>query len=247
MKRVALVTGASRGIGAAVARQLASDGADVVIQYAASIEAAQAVADTCRSFGVNALALQADLRSKQSTGRLKEQLERLDWTLNTPNIVVHCAGIAHYGLLEDTEDQIWDDLMNVNLKGAYHLTQWFAPAMRWERWGRFIHLSSVWGAAGASGEAAYAASKGGLNAFTKSMAKEMASSGVTVNAVAPGAIDTNMLAALGAQEREKLCSEIPLGRLGQAEEVAQLVRFLVSEGGDYITGQIIGLNGGWHM
>jgi 3-oxoacyl-[acyl-carrier protein] reductase len=244
VKRIALVTGASRGIGAAVARQLASDGADVAIQYYAAAEAAEGVADACRGFGVQAIALQADLRSKSSAMALKTRLDQLQWS---PDIVVHCAGMAHYGLLEDTDERLWDDLMNVNLKGAYYLTQWFGPAMRWKRWGRFVHLSSIWGVVGAAGEAAYSASKGGLNAFAKSSAKEMASSGITVNAVCPGAVDTDMLAALDAADREQLCGEIPLGRLGQAEEVAGLVRFLVSEEAGYITGQTIGLNGGWQM
>jgi 3-oxoacyl-[acyl-carrier protein] reductase len=244
LRRIALVTGGSRGIGAAVARQLASDGADVAIQYYTSEEAAEAVANECRSYGVDAITVQADLRSTETSSSLKLRLENQQWN---PNVVVHCAGITHYGLLEDTEESIWDDLMNVNLKGAYHLTQWFAPAMRWQRWGRFVHLSSIWGVKGASGEAAYAAAKGGLNAFTKSMAKELASSEITVNAIAPGAIDTDMLSALGMEEREQLRGEIPLGRLGRADEVASLVRFLASEEASYVTGQIIGLNGGWHM
>ncbi|QJD83313.1 elongation factor P 5-aminopentanone reductase [Cohnella herbarum] len=244
MKRVALVTGASRGIGAAVARQLASDGADVALQYYAAEDAAEGVASDCRSFGVQAIALQADLRSKASAWELKARMDRLQWS---PDIVVHCAGMAHYGLLEDTDEQLWDDLMNVNLKGAYYLTQWFGPAMRWKRWGRFVHLSSIWGVVGAAGEAAYSASKGGLNAFTKSVAKEMASSGITVNAVCPGAVATDMLSALDAADREQLCHDIPLGRLGHPEEVAWLVSFLVSEEAGYITGQTIGLNGGWQM
>jgi 3-oxoacyl-[acyl-carrier protein] reductase len=244
VKRAALVTGASRGIGAAVARRLAADGADVAIQYYLAAEEAQRVADECKSSGVQAVILQADLRSKASTLNLKDQLDRLQ---RAPDIVVHCAGMAHYGLVEDMDDRIWDDLMNVNLKGAYYLTRSFGPAMRWKRWGRFVHLSSIWGQVGASGEAAYAASKGGLNAFTKSVAKEMASSGITVNAVCPGAIDTDMLSALDSEDRGQLCREIPLGRLGEADEVAQLVRFLVSEDANYITGQMIGLNGGWHM
>jgi 3-oxoacyl-[acyl-carrier protein] reductase len=244
LRRVALVTGGSRGIGAAVARQLALDGADVAIQYYAAEEAAEAIANECRGLGVSAIAVQADLRSSATSSNLKLQLEHRQWT---PNVVVHCAGIAHYGLIEDTEERIWDDLMNVNLKGAYHLTQWFAPNMRWKRWGRFVHMSSVWGVKGAAGEAAYAAAKGGLNSFTKSMAKELASSGITVNAIAPGAIDTDMLAALGTKEREMLCGEIPVGRLGRADEVASLVQFLASDDASYVTGQIIGLNGGWHM
>ncbi|BBI34369.1 elongation factor P 5-aminopentanone reductase [Cohnella abietis] len=244
MKRIALVTGASRGIGAAVARRLAADGIDVAIQYSVASAAAAAVARECREFGVRTIELQADLRNKESVGQLLQQIQESEWT---PNIVVHCAGITHYGLLEDMDDQLWDDMMNVNLKGAYYLTQWFGPSMRWQRWGRFVHLSSIWGAVGASGEVAYAASKGGLNAFTKSVAKEMASSGVTVNAIAAGAIATDMLEALEPSDLEQLNAEIPLGRLGQADEVAQLVRFLISDNASYITGQIIGLNGGWHM
>jgi 3-oxoacyl-[acyl-carrier protein] reductase len=241
VKRVALVTGGSRGIGAAVARQLASGGTDVAIQYHESIEAAEAVASDCRDFGSQAVVLQADIRSPTSIEQLKIQLDRMGWT---PNIVVHCAGLAHYGLLEDMEEHVWDDLMGVHLKGAFYLTRNFGPAMRW---GRFIHLSSIWGSVGASGEAAYSAAKGGLNAFTKSMAKEMASSGVTVNAVAPGAIETDMLAELSAMELKELRSEIPLGRLGRADEVAGLVQFLVSDDASYITGQVLGINGGWHM
>jgi 3-oxoacyl-[acyl-carrier protein] reductase len=244
LRRVALVTGASRGIGAAAARGLASDGFAVACQYFSSADAAEEVAADCRRLGAEAQALAADLGSVASVARLKQRLDELGWE---PSVVVHCAGIARYGLLDDTDEQEWDEVMNVHLKGAYALTRSFAPAMRWRRWGRMVHLSSIWGAVGASGEAAYAASKGGLNAFTKSMARELASSGVTVNAIAPGAIDTDMLAALTPEERQALCQEIPLGRLGHAEEVAQLVRFLVSEEASYITGQVLGVNGGWHM
>jgi 3-oxoacyl-[acyl-carrier protein] reductase len=244
VKRVALVTGGSRGIGAAVARQLASGGIDVAIQYHEATEAAESVASDCRDFGSQAVILQADIRAPSSIAQFKIQLDRMGWT---PNIVVHCAGLAHYGLLEDIEEHVWDDLMGVHLKSAFHLTRSFGPAMRWQRWGRFVHLSSIWGSIGASGEAAYATAKGGLNAFTKSMAKEMASSGVTVNAVSPGAIETDMLTALSAKELVDLAREIPLGRLGRADEVAGLVQFLVSDDANYITGQVLGMNGGWHM
>jgi 3-oxoacyl-[acyl-carrier protein] reductase len=242
LKRVALVTGGSRGIGAAVAKQLAADGFDVAVQYYAAEEQAEAVASVCRSYGARALTAQTDARSGESLRSLKELLDRECWS---PGVVVHCAGMAHYGLLEDTDEHVWDDLMQLHLKSAYHLTKLFAPAMIGNRWGRFVHLSSLWGVVGAAGEAAYAASKGGLNAFVKSMAKELGSAGVTVNAIAPGAIDTDMLSALTEQEKESLCETIPLGRLGRAEEVASLVRFLGSDSADYVTGQVIGLNGGW--
>lgn len=238
------MTGASGGIGAAVARRLAEDGADIIIQYFSSPAAAEAVAADCRVFGKDVLVQQADLRTGAGIADLKQTLQQAG---RSPNMIVHCAGIAHYSLLDEVDEHVWDELMNIHLKSAFYLTKLFAPSMMWHRWGRFVHLSSVWGVVGAAGEAAYSAAKGGLNAFTKSMAKEMASAGVTVNAVAPGAVETDMLAALSADERTALCREIPLGRLGQPEEIAQLVRFLVSDEAQYITGQVLGIDGGWKL
>jgi len=241
-RRLALITGGSRGIGAAAAIRLAEDGIDVIVQYHRAAEAAEAVCARCRGYGVRAEAAQADLREGESVHAIGERLSR---TGRMPDIVVHSAGTAYYGLLEDCGEDVWDDLMGVHLKAAYRLTRMFAPAMAWRRWGRIVYLSSVWGLVGASGEAAYAAAKGGINSFAKSMARELASAGVTVNAVAPGAIATDMLAGLSAEETEALCAEIPLGRLGQPEEVAELIRFLVSEDAGYITGQVLGISGGW--
>lgn len=242
MKRKALVTGGSRGIGAAVARKLAAGGADVVIPYYASGGEAEKTMAACRSYGVRSEIAHADVRDAASLQALKDQLER--WGMQ-PDILVHSAGTAYYGLLEDCGEDAWDDLMGVHLKAAYRLTRLFAPSMAWRRWGRIVYLSSIWGVIGASGEAAYAAAKGGLNAFAKSMARELASSGVTVNAVAPGAIETDMLADLSAEERAALCREIPLGRLGLPDEVAELIRYVASDEAAYMTGQVLGINGGW--
>jgi 3-oxoacyl-[acyl-carrier protein] reductase len=242
LSRIALITGASRGIGAAVAQRLAADGIDIVAVYLASDQAAMQVVDRCRRLGVQAEAFRADVRDQRSLVNLKKRLET---SALKPDILVHCAGTAHYGLLHDCDDGVWDDLMDVHLKAAYRLTRLFASDMVWKRWGRIVYLSSIWGVIGAAGEAAYAAAKGGLNAFAKSMARELSASGVTVNAVAPGAIDTDMLSDLAAEEREALIGQIPLGRLGHPEEVAELVRFVVSERSGYMTGQVIGLNGGW--
>lgn len=242
MRRCAFVTGGSRGIGAATAVRLAADGADVAIQYHTSREAADKVADRCRAFGARCEVLEADLRESAAPDALKSRLDELGMS---PDILVHSAGNAFYGLLEDCGEEAWDDLMGVHLKAAYRLTRLFAPAMAWRRWGRIVYLSSVWGVIGASGEAAYAAAKGGINAFAKSMARELASSGVTVNAVAPGAIETDMLAVLSGEEKQELCREIPLGRLGRPEEVAELIRYIVSDEAGYMTGQVLGINGGW--
>jgi 3-oxoacyl-[acyl-carrier protein] reductase len=240
--RTALITGGSRGIGAATARGFAADGAGVIIQYRSSREEAEQVAADCRSHGVRATAVQADVRDASSLALLKNQVR--EWGMS-PDIIVHSAGTAHYGLLEECGEEVWDDLMSVHLKAAYRLTRLFAPDMAWRRWGRIVYLSSIWGVVGAAGEAPYSAAKGGVNAFAKSMAKELASSGVTVNAVAPGAVETDMLADFDDEDRAAISRKIPLGRIGKPEEVADLIRFVVSDGAAYMTGQVIGINGGW--
>lgn len=242
MNGTALITGGSRGIGAATARLLAARGLTVAVQYYSSPAAAETVVADCVALGSRAVAVHADMRSGHSVQAMQRKLAEAGCE---PDIVVHCAGIAHYGLLADMDEHMWDNLMNVHLKGAYHLTTYFSPAMVWSRQGRFVFVSSVWGLVGAAGEAAYAAAKGGLNAFAKSMARELGPSGITVNAVAPGAVDTDMLAALTAEERSALCAEIPLGRLCAPEEVAELIGFLVSQEAGYINGQVLALSGGW--
>ncbi|MBB6735491.1 elongation factor P 5-aminopentanone reductase [Cohnella zeiphila] len=240
---VALVTGASGGIGAAVARRLAKDGADLIVHYGSSRERAEETASACLLAGsARAEAVRADLRSGGDLEALKAELEVRGLT---PNVVVHCAGFTRYELLQDTPEEAWDELFQVHLKSAYRLARLFGPAMSWNRWGRIVHLSSVWGLVGAAGEVAYAAAKGGLNSFTKGLAKEMASAGVTVNAVAPGAVDTDMLSELGDDERRELIADIPLGRFAKPEEVAELVAFLASDRAGYITGQVLALTGGW--
>ncbi|WP_090638714.1 elongation factor P 5-aminopentanone reductase [Paenibacillus sp. UNC496MF] len=238
-----LVTGGSRGIGAAIARRFAVENMNVVIHYNQAHEAANETARSCMRLGAaNVLTVSADVRSREQLLRMREKLEQRGMV---PDIVVNNAGIAHYSMLADVTDDDWDEVMNVNLKGMFLCTQLFMPAMIGQRFGRIINVSSIWGISGASCEVLYSTSKGGMNAFTKALAKELAPSGVTVNAVAPGAVDTVMLDNLDAAEKVALQSEIPVGRFAQPEEIASLVYFLALPESAYITGQIISPNGGW--
>ncbi|SDT47289.1 3-oxoacyl-[acyl-carrier protein] reductase [Paenibacillaceae bacterium GAS479] len=238
-----LITGGSRGIGAAIARRFAAEGMNVVIHYLNSHEQANETARECLTLGSGQImTVSADLRSRDSLERMKEKLESAGLL---PDIVVNNAGIAHYGLLSDVTDMDWDDVIAVNLKGVFLCTQLFMPEMIRARWGRIINISSVWGISGAACEVVYSATKGGVNAFTKALAKELAPSGVTVNAVAPGAVNTEMLGAFEPQELKQLEEDIPAGRLGQPDEIASLVYFLSLPESSYITGQVISPNGGW--
>jgi 3-oxoacyl-[acyl-carrier protein] reductase len=241
-EQTVLVTGASRGIGAAIARRFASIGMNVVIHYRESHEAANEVARLCMQSGAKVLTVAADIRSREQIEKMREKLELRGMI---PDIVVNNAGIAHYGLLLDISESEWDEVMDVNLKGAFLCTQAFLPAMLAQKYGRIINVSSVWGITGASCEVVYSAAKGGMNAFTKALAKELAPSGITVNAVAPGVVDTDMMQNFDADEKSSLQNEIPAGRFAQPDEIASLVYFLALPESSYITGQIISPNGGW--
>lgn len=241
-EQTVLVTGASRGIGAAIAQRFAAVGMNVVIHYRESHEAANEVARTCMKHGAKVLTISADVKSREQINKMKEKLEQREMV---PDIIVNNAGIAHYGLLSDISEEDWDLVMDVNLKGAFLCTQSFMTAMVKQKYGRIINVSSIWGISGASCEVVYSTAKGGLNAFTKALAKELAPSGVTVNAVAPGAVQTEMMAGFQPEEREAIESEIPVGRFASPDEVASLVYFLALPESGYITGQIMSPNGGW--
>ncbi|BFH63796.1 elongation factor P 5-aminopentanone reductase [Paenibacillus azoreducens] len=237
-----LVTGASRGIGAAIAERFALAGMNVIIHYGFSHEAANDVARRCMQHGAKVLTVAADLKDKQQIIRMYEKLESHGLM---PDILINNAGISHYGMLADVSEEQWDEVMAVNLKGAFLCTQVFMPHMISQRYGRIINISSVWGISGASCEVLYSTTKGGINAFTKALAKELARSGVTVNAVAPGAVDTQMLEHLDAEEKRMLEDEIPAGRLATPDEISSLVYFLALPESGYINGQVISPNGGW--
>jgi 3-oxoacyl-[acyl-carrier protein] reductase len=242
IQQTVLITGASRGIGASIAERFASIGLNVVIHYLHSHEAANDVARRCLAKGANAMTITADLRSRDQLERMREKLEKHGMT---PHILVNNAGVSHYGMLADTTDEDWDRIMDINLKGTFLCSQIFLPAMVQAKYGRIINVSSVWGLSGASCEVAYSAAKGGVNAFTKALAKELAPSGITVNAVAPGAVDTDMLAGFDGEELDALRQDIPAGRLAQPDEIASLVYFLALPESGYINGQVISPNGGW--
>ncbi|ANE47595.1 3-ketoacyl-ACP reductase [Paenibacillus swuensis] len=237
-----LITGGSRGIGAAVAKRFASVGMNVVIHYLQSHEGANEVARSCLDYGVKVLTVTADVRSKEQLLRMKEKLAAHGMQ---PDILVNNAGTAHYGMLADVSEEEWDQVMAVNLKGMFLTTQMFMPYMISQRYGRIINVSSVWGLTGASCEVIYSTAKGGVIAFSKALAKELAMSNVTVNAVAPGAVDTEMMGHLDQDEKSALQSEIPAGRFAMPDEIAALVYFLALPEAGYITGQVISPNGGW--
>jgi 3-oxoacyl-[acyl-carrier protein] reductase len=241
-KQTVLITGASRGIGAAVAQRFASVGMNVVIHYNQAHEAANEVARSCMIQGSKVLTISADIRSKEQISRMQEKLQKHDML---PHILVNNAGVSHYGLLSDVSEEQWEQVMSVNLKGTFLTTQIFMQSMIQQKYGRIINVSSIWGISGASCEVVYSTAKGGVNAFTKALAKELAPSNVTVNAVAPGAVDTAMLNNFANEEIAAIQNEIPAGRFALPDEIASLVYFLALPESSYITGQIISPNGGW--
>jgi 3-oxoacyl-[acyl-carrier protein] reductase len=243
--KVSLVTGASRGIGKAIALKLASLGSKVAVNYVA-IEAAnkadaESVVETITHTGGEAMAVEADVRDSEAAKAMAEQV--IDkW--GEIDILVNNAGINRDTLLLRMSDDAWDDVIGTNLRGAYLCTKFAVRYMMKQQWGRIISISSVVGRVGNAGQSNYAASKGGIIAFTKSVAREMGSRNITVNAVAPGFIVTEMTDKLPQERREGMLSMIPLQRFGQPEDVAELVAFLASERAGYITGQVITIDGG---
>jgi 3-oxoacyl-[acyl-carrier protein] reductase len=239
--QVAIVTGASRGIGRAIAIELARLGASVAINYKYSRESAEEAANECKAQGVTALPVQADVTRQEDIDRL---LETTVMYLGQPDILVNNAGIASHSLLIDTTETEWDHLMDANLKAPFLCSKAVLQYMIHKRYGRIINISSIWGIAGGSGETAYSASKGGLIALTKALAKEMGPAGITVNAIAPGVIDTDMLSQLDTRDLAMLSQETPVGRLGTPQDIASVAGFLALPSSGFITGQIISPNGG---
>ena len=234
--KCALVTGGSRGIGRAVCLELARQGARVAVNYAGNAAAAEETVKACEALGAEAFAIQADVAdAAASEAMVKEVLARF----GRLDILVNNAGVTRDGLMPMMKEADWDAVLDTNLKGAFHCMKAVYRPMMKQKYGRIVNLSSIVGLRGNAGQANYAASKAGLIGLTKSMAKELAARNVTVNAVAPGFIDTDMTAALPEKAREAMLTAIPMGRLGQAEDVAKAVAFFAGDASAYVTGQVL--------
>jgi 3-oxoacyl-[acyl-carrier protein] reductase len=242
--RTALVTGASRGIGRAIALALADEGADVAVNYATSETAAQDVVNQIAKMGRRAWLARADVSDYPDTFRMAqevlEQFGHLD-------ILVNNAGVNSDKTFSKMDHAAWRKVLAINLDGVFNCTKVFLDQMIKQNYGRVVNITSVIGQIGNFGQANYAASKAGVAAMTKSLAKELAVKGITVNAVAPGFIETEMMQAIPEKVRGKLLEQIPLRRFGTADEVARAVVYLVSPDGDYITGAEVSINGGLLM
>ena len=241
--RVAIITGAGQGIGKAIALKLASYGADIAV-VDVNLEKVQETAKEAQSMGRRALAIKADVTSVKET---EEMAERGFNDLEAIHILVNNAGITRDGLILRMKEEDWDAVMDVNLKGAFNCTKAALKYMTKMKWGRIVNIASVVGEMGNAGQANYAASKAGLIGFTKSVAREFASRNITCNAVAPGFIETAMTDALSGKVKEDLLRQIPLGRLGGANDVSMGVLFLSSNAASYITGHVLNINGGMVM
>jgi 3-oxoacyl-[acyl-carrier protein] reductase len=241
--KVALVTGATRGIGQAIALELGRQGA-IVIGTATSAGGAERIAEYLKAAGIEGAGLVLDVASDESVA---ETLAHIQQHLGQPAILVNNAGITRDNLMLRMKDEEWHDVINTNLTSIYRLSKAVLKGMTKARWGRIINISSVVGSMGNAGQANYAAAKAGVEGFSRALAREVGSRGITVNAVAPGFIDTDMTRELPEAHRQSLLTQIPLGRLGQAEEIASVVGFLAGEGGAYVTGATIPVNGGMYM
>lgn len=241
--KVALVTGGSRGIGRAIAIELAHLGANVALDYRADSVHAESAAAEIRELGVGCIVIQGDIAKKGDARRIVQEVldkwQRLD-------ILVNNAGITRDHSMRKMTDEDWDAVINVNLNGTFYCTHAALPAMINQRFGRIINIASVVGQMGAFGQANYSASKGGIIAFTKTLALEMAKFNITANAIAPGFTSTEMVDAIPEEIAAQIKTKIPLGRFAAPEEIAKAAGFLAADG-DYITGQELNVNGGYHM
>lgn len=238
MNKTALITGASRGIGKAIAKEFAAQGYDLYLTCISSIEALKEYAlELEQAHGIHCVALQADMGHYDDVVKVYDRIPSLD-------VLVNNAGISYVGLLSDMTPEDWHKVMHTNLDACFYTAKAAIPLMLQKHSGRIINISSVWGNVGASMEVAYSASKGGVNTFTKALAKELAPSNIQVNAIACGLIDTDMNKCFSPEDLEAVTAEIPADRMGSPEEIAKLA-YQLATAPTYLTGQIITIDGGW--
>lgn len=240
MKTV-LVTGASRGIGKAAAIGFGRLGYNVAVNYCNNREAAEETAAAVNSYGGRAAVYKADISGCREVSDMVSEIEK---ELGGVDILVNNAGIAEQIVFSDITEEKWDRMFDVNVKGAYLVTKAVLPHMIHEKYGRIINISSMWGVSGGSCEVHYSAAKAAVIGMTKALAKELGPSGITVNCVAPGVIDTDMNVHLSAEDKQMLCDETPLMKIGTPEDVAAAVLYFASEGAGFVTGQILSADGG---
>ena len=239
--KIAIVTGAGRGIGKEIAKTLAAKGALVIVNYCGSAKRAEETVQEIEAAGGKAEALQCDISDFTKAGEMMDYVIK---TYGRVDILVNNAGITRDGLLMKMSEEDFDAVLNTNLKGAFNCMRHVARQMVKQRGGRIINISSVSGVMGNAGQVNYSASKAGIIGLTRTMARELASRGITVNGIAPGFVDTDMTKVLPEQVREAATAQIPLGRFGQPEDIANMAVYLASEKASYITGQIISVDGG---
>lgn len=242
MKKTIIVTGASRGIGAAIVKMLAKEDYNIVLNYNKSEEIAKKLQEEFTKQGKNVEIFKADVSKREEVKKLIEftinKFEKID-------VLINNAGISQTRLFTDITDEDWNNMLNVNLNSVFYMTQEVLPYMIHEKEGCIINISSIWGITGAACETHYSVAKAGVDAMTKSLAKELGPSNIRVNSIAPGIIDTDMNKYLSDEELANIEEEIPLGKIGSPETIAKCVKWLIED--DYTTGQIIGINGGWNI
>ncbi|MBX3010696.1 MAG: 3-oxoacyl-[acyl-carrier-protein] reductase [Caldilineaceae bacterium] len=242
--KTALITGSSSGIGAAIAQEFAASGAKVAIHYRGNAQGAETIAATIREAGAECAIYQADVSDMDQAAALVKQVQS---DLGSLDILVNNAGTTRDTLLMSMKEDEWDTVINTNLKSVYTVTRAALRGMLKNRWGRIINITSVVGLTGQAGQTNYAASKAGIIGFTKSLAREVASRNITVNAVAPGFVPTALTDVLNDEQRQGIITNTPLGRMGTPEEIAWAVAFLAAERSGFITGQVLTVDGGLVM
>lgn len=242
--KIVLVTGAGRGIGASIAKRFASEGAEVIVNYSGNDEAAQKTVDEITAIGGQAQKYKCSVNDSES---VKVMIDEIIKEFGRIDILVNNAGITKDGLMLRMTDEDFDRVIDVNLKGTFNCTKYVSKYMLKQKSGKIINISSVVGLSGNAGQVNYSASKAGIIGITKSAAKELSSRGITVNAVAPGYVDTDMTKVLSDNIRNEILKNIPLQRMGNVEDISNCVAFLASEDASYITGQVISVDGGMHI